>query len=526
MKQEYNEAIRTAVKVNGETVYVPFGEGIEQPDDDNIYCHRWKDALYYKFPEDPGAGFLNLIDPPKMYLSELAEMSESDALKALETKEGRLHVTEDLVRFNLAVGNVPFLHGPPGHAKTSFFESFALSTDANGRNYNVESEELSQVDQTIINGIHYVDPGDLTMKRSIPEVAKRILAMYREYGALTVYLMDEYTLASAGQQGATLRVTTHGEMGGISVKKYVAIGIAGNPKATVKSAGEILESAVNRSFHFSYIMDRKVWEPRWRRAFVPDGEERDPEREPDSDSKKFVRLLLDNHPRGVEPFNNSESAEQSAKAWTEENMLPKRGRELSPRTLTYFMKVYPLLRDLCRELGLSNSVLNVYLARESVAVFGQQWTDAVRRTLAQMDSFFDGYSEIADRLSAVSFGDESLPSYISQLLYRSDNTPLDTAELTAVFDDAKRIVERRSSTAADMEEALTVLWCCAVAAQTSHPSLVPVTMNHLADMAQFLSNNRDKLSQIAGGRVSAAFVSAELKAQLQQTVAERGARQA
>ena len=499
----------------GERIIVPFGEGLPEPDRDNIYCHQWSDQLYYKFPEEPGSGFEGVVAPHKMFLAELAALSDADALRQAQSSKNAIKLTEDLLRICIASGVTAFLWGPPGHAKTAVVESFQKEKDENGRYFNVESEELSQVDATVINGIHYVHPEDFTMKRSIPEAAKKIVSTYRETGRLTIYLMDELTLAGTGQQGAALRTITHGEMGSISIKKYTQMVIASNPKSTVKRANELLESAVNRGAHFAWKMEHEMWFSRWKRGFVPDYEERRPDKEPDTWTKKFTREILRNNPAGVPPFESSYDDD-----WSVENLIPRK-REMSPRTLNDYMKAAPIIRRVCSELDVSHAVRDHYLYELARAMLGEKWAQSALTALAMLADSFGGFDEISERVEDIDFATEEFPEEYGDALLRTMNGDLiGLAEISSVMEEALSQITSPASTARTRTRALVVAWSVAMAAKCTHNSQVPAVMNTLADIAQYLSNHRDLMAGMPD-KIVPPFVSTTLREQLREIVAVR-----
>lgn len=499
----------------GERIIVPFGEGLTAPDRDNIYCHQWSDQLYYKFPENPGSGFEGVVAPHKMFLAELATLSDADALRRAQLSKNAIKLTEDLLRICIASGVTAFLWGPPGHAKTAVVESFQKEKDENGRFFNVESEELSQVDATVINGIHYVHPEDFTMKRSIPEAAKKIVATYRETGRLTIYLMDELTLAGTGQQGAALRTITHGQMGSISIKKYSQIVIASNPKSTVKRANELLESAVNRGAHFAWKMEHDMWFARWKRGFVPDYEERRPEKEPDTWTKKFTREILRHNPSGVAPFESSYGDD-----WSVENLIPRK-REMSPRTLNDYMKAAPVIERVCSQLDVATAVRDHYLYELARAMLGEKWAQSALTALAMLADSFGGYDEIAERVEEIDFATEELPAgYADGLLRTMNGELIGLAEVSSVMEEALSTIMSASSTAHSRTRALVVAWSVAMAATQTHNSHVPAIMNTLADIAQYLSNHRELMEKMPE-KIVPPFVSTTLREKLREIVAMR-----
>lgn len=521
-------AVTIVTTTDGQSLRVPFGGGLEAPDADNLYCHQWDDGLFYKHPQAPESGFSGAVVPKRMYLARLAGLSDREAVEAVKLSDNEIRVVEDCVRMCLASAVVPFLWGPFGHAKTSFVESFESQRDDADRYFASASIEIAKTDATAFDGLYFVDPADLVMKRSLPETAAFILSVYRETGRVTVLLFDEMTLASPGQQNAALRALTHLEMGGVRLRGYVAAVVAANPKGTVtKGLNGLGEQVLNRAAHFPWFMSHELWYERWSRGFVPDGESRQPDREPLGTEKAFVRALFANNPEGVAPFESSWKSKGGKKPWSRDNLVPYESLEMSPRSLTDFLRVRRTLLAVCAELGVQEAIQQHYSVFLAKAMIGPVWSQSVLNVVLEEADMFGGFDEIAERLEPVDFQDTALPEgYAAELLYKRNGEPLSSAEQVApVLTDASGVIDSGGSDAYQRTRALVVMWSVLEATAITDPAFVSTAVMEIADAVVYLSNHPE-LREGMPEKMTPSFVSEGNKQQVNEEIRNRAEREA
>lgn len=521
------QAVTRVTGADGGTVDVPFGSGLREMDQDGLYCHLWSNGFCYKHPETPETGFTGILNPKMMFLDRLASLPEAEAVSEVKKPKNEIRVVEDSARVCLASRVITALWGSFGHGKTSFAESFSMQRDESGKPFASRSIEIAKTDATAFDGLYFVDPNDFVMKRSLPETAAFILNVYRETGRLTFLLYDEMTLASLGQQAASLRSLTHFEMGGVPLGRYMMALVAANPQGTVtKGLNSLGEQVLNRMAHFPWFLHHEVWYERWSRGFIPETEPREPEKEPSGDEKAFVTELFKNNPAGVEPFESSWKTGKGTKRWSRENLVPYKSLEMSPRSLTDFMKVRRTLYALCAELGVPLAVRQYYAVFIAKGMLGEPWAESVQNTVLKEEELFGGFDEIAGRLSEVNFDSEELPEHLAaELLYRRNGKALSSAEeVSPVLSAANDKITSRNSDAITRTRALTLMWAVLEASSVSDPAFVPTVVMEIADAVVHLSNHPE-LREGMPERLTARFVPEALKQQVNEEIQKRSQRE-
>lgn len=410
--------------------------------------------------------FVTLMDREKIWGYDVRDVEE--------LRSNPRRISADLLRIFLGSKKAITLWGPVGARKTRTIQAMAGEKDANGVPFQVITIQPSTEDPTIIHGIRYTKPhpdGEVTMERSVPDIAKQVVEFHEETGGYTVMLLDEMTTCMPAQQHALLGFLTHGKFGEYDISPYIAIVMAANPPGTVMTVNDLDIQVMNRGAHIEWYGDVDIFLDEWGSGFG------DPDRAPSKYSKWFTENLLET--------SRHNAFRSSSGNWKPGHLVPQEMIEHSERTTTDLAEVV----DNIYALFSGNPVARKFYTIEATrALQGNKWAERANIVLQNEEdivtaSDFIGLVRDAGITPEMST-DEVRGKLKSSLFVSDEGAAYRTDQIISVAEDLVKYIDRSKDKVINTDAMIT-LWSMA----TTSPSERMTTNLHQYVIKMVLASN-------------------------------------